>query len=161
LHAVVEPMLRSAPGLVESVFCDSLEVYGANWTEDLPTVFERQRSYPLVPQLPALFDTDSTHGAEVRFDFWRTLSELTERRFTKHGFEWLHRHHVKLEMEAYGTPPNPLTAARYLDVPTGEQYEWKGFSLSRLAASSAHLAGKRIIGAEAWTWLGLPNRLGD
>src|SRR5262249_50698927 len=97
LHAVVEPMLRSAPGLVESVFCDSLEVYGANWTEDLPTVFERQRSYPLVPQLPALFDTDSTHGAEVRFDFWRTLSELTERRFTKHVSEWLHRHHVKLE----------------------------------------------------------------
>jgi hypothetical protein len=161
LAAVVEPMLRAAPGLVDSVFCDSLEVYGANWTGDFAAVFARQRSYPLLPKLPVLFDTSSPAGAEVRFDFWRTLCELTESRFTRFTSDWAHHHGVKFEMEAYGTPPNPLTAARFLDIPTGEQYEWKGFSLSRLASSGAHLAGKRVIGAEAWTWLGIPNRLGD
>jgi hypothetical protein len=108
-----------------------------------------------------LFDSDSPNPRDVRFDFWRTLAELTEERFARVLSDWAHHHGVKLEMEAYGTPPNPLTAARYIDVPTGEQYEWKGFSLSRLAASGAHLAGRRVIGAEAWTWLGLPNRLGD
>jgi hypothetical protein len=161
LERVVGPMLEAAPGLVESVFCDSLEVYGANWTADLPKAFLRRRGYSLIAHLPELFDAIAPNSPDVRYDFWRTLAELTEERFTRAAFDWAHSHHVKFEMEAYGTPPNPLTAARYIDLPTGEQYEWKGFSLSRLAASGAHLAARRIIGAEAWTWLGLPNRLGD
>ncbi len=161
LDTVVGPMLGAAAGSIESVFCDSLEVYRGNWTEDLPTLFRRRRGYPLPPRLPKLFDNASPESPDLRFDLWRTLAELTEERFTKVTLQWAHRCGVRFEMEAYGTPPNPLTAARYLDVPTGEQYEWRGFSLSRLAASGAHLAGKRVIGAEAWTWLGLPNRLGD
>ena len=161
LEAVVAPMLRAAPGQIESIFCDSLEVYGANWTTDLPAEFQRRRGYPLTSVLDELFDKDSPRSPAIRFDYWRTLAELTEERFTEFTADWAHQHGVKLELEAYGTPPNPLTAAAYIDVPTGEQYEWKGFSLSRLAASGAHLTGKRIIGAEAWTWLGLPNRLGD
>ncbi len=161
LEAVVQPMLRAAPGQIESVFCDSLEVYGSDWTEDFPGQFQGRRGYDLLPQLPGLFSTTASAGPDLRFDFWRTLSELTEERFTVRLSEWLHHRDVKLEMEAYGTPPNPLTAAGSIDVPTGEQYEWKGFSLSRLAASGAHLARKQIIGAEAWTWTGLPNRLGD
>lgn len=161
LDAVVAPMLRAAPGLVESIFCDSLEVYRSNWTPDLPAVFKRDRGYDLIGVLPDLFDNGSPKSKQVRFDFWRTLAKTTESQFTKELYDWAHAHHVRFEMEAYGTPPNPLTAARYIDVPTGEQYEWRGFSLSRLAASGAHLAGRRIIGAEAWTWLGLPNRLAD
>ena len=98
-----------------------------------------------------LSDKDSPHGPDARFAFWRTLSEMTAERFTHEVSRWSHRHGVRLEMEAYGTPPNPLSAARDIDVPTGEQYEWRGFSLSRLAASGAHLAGKRVVGAEAWT----------
>ena len=161
LDGVVAPMLRTAPGLVESIFCDSLEVYSANWTAELPQEFSRRRGLTLRPLLSVLFDSNSPQSPDVRFAFWRTLSELTAERFTHKVSDWAHHHGVQLEMEAYGTPPNPLSAARDIDVPTGEQYEWRGFSLSRLAASGAHLAGKRIVGAEAWTWLGLPNRLGD
>jgi hypothetical protein len=161
LDQVVAPMLRAAPGMVESIFCDSLEVYGANWTAELPRVFQQRRRTELLPLLPDLFEKDSPRGPDARFAFWRTLSEMTAERFTHEVSRWSHRHGVRLEMEAYGTPPNPLSAARDIDVPTGEQYEWRGFSLSRLAASGAHLAGKRVVGAEAWTWLGLPNRLAD
>jgi hypothetical protein len=161
LDQVVAPMLRAAPGLVQSIFCDSLEVYGANWTAELPQEFSRRRGLALRPLLPDVFESDSSRSPDARFAFWRTLSELTAERFTRELSDWAHRHGVQLEMEAYGTPPNPLSAARNIDVPTGEQYEWRGFSLSRLAASGAHLAGKRVVGAEAWTWLGLPNRLGD
>ncbi len=161
LDTQVSPILKAAPGLVESVFCDSLEVYQGNWTGELPRYFRRARKYELSSRLGELFDTGSEGRAELHFDFWRTLSEMTEHEFTKTLSTWAHKRGVRLEMEAYGTPPNPLTAARYIDVPTGEQYEWKGFSLSRLAASGAHLAGRRVIGAEAWTWMGLPNRLGD
>lgn len=161
LEAVADPMLKAAPGLIESIFCDSLEVYRANWTGDFAERFRKARGYSIVSALPEMLDETSAQAANVRFDYWRTLAETTESQFTQTLSDWAHHHHVRLEMEAYGTPPNPLTAARYIDVPTGEQYEWRGFSLCRLAASGAHLAGRNVVGAEAWTWLGLPNRLGD
>ncbi len=161
LESAVAPMLNAAPGMLDTVFCDSLEVYNANWTHDYPEQFRKRRGYDIIHRLPELFDGKCAASPDLRFDFWRTLAELTEERFTKTTGDWARSHGTKLEMEAYGTPPNPLTAARYIDVPAGEQYEWQGFSMSRLAASGAHLAGRRIISAEAWTWLGIPNRLAD
>jgi hypothetical protein len=161
METAVKPLLDAAPGLIRSIFCDSLEVYNANWTHDFPQEFRRRCGYDLIQRLPELFDKDAPAGPDLRFDFWRTLAEMTEERFIKPVSDWCHKHGVQFEMEAYGTPPNPFTAARYIDVPTGEQYEWKGFSFSRFAASGAHLTGKRIIGAEAWTWTGIPNRLAD
>lgn len=161
LSAVVEPMLKAGHGIVENLGCDSLEVYGSNWTSDLPDVFRKRRGYDLTQHLPELFDKDSDLGKNIRFDFWRTLGELTEERFTKPLGEWCASHRVNLEMEPYGTPPNPMTSSRYIQTPTGEHYEWKGFSVQRYVASAAHQAGRRIVSSEAWTWSGLPNRLAD
>lgn len=161
LAAVVDPMLKAGHGIVENLGCDSLEVYGSNWTSDLPDVFRKRRGYDLTQHLPELFDKESDLGKSIRFDFWRTLGELTEERFTKPLGEWCASRHVDLEMEPYGTPPNPMTSSRYIQTPTGEHYEWKGFSVQRYVASAAHQAGRRIVSSEAWTWSGLPNRLAD
>lgn len=161
LKAAVEPLLDAAPGLVESVGCDSLEVYHANWTADLPHEFARRRGYDLIPRLPGLFDDAEGSASGIRFDFWRTLAELTEERFTAVLGDWCRHHGVGLEMEPYGTPPDPMTAAERISVPTGEHYEWKGYAVQRYVASMAHIGGRTIVGAEAWTWAGLPNRLGD
>src|SRR5262249_50120746 len=56
-----------------------------------------------------------------------------------------------------------VSVGAYRDVErgVGEHYEWKEFSSSRWASSGGHLAGKPVILAEAWTWLGLPNRFAD
>jgi hypothetical protein len=161
LSQVIEPILNSAPGEVESLGCDSLEVYNSNWTDDLPREFHQRRGYDLLPHLPELFDDAAPTRRAVRFDFWRTLAELTEERFTKPLGAWCAKRGMDLEMEAYGTPPNPMTSYRYIQVPTGEHYEWKGFSVQKFVASAADLTRKPIVGSEAWTWAGLPNRLAD
>src|SRR5262245_20538389 len=159
LTAAVAPLLGAAPGLVESIGCDSLEVYGSNWSSHFAE--DAQLDYDPVPYLPRLFDEKDPLAQDLRFDFWRTLAAITQARFTRPLADWCRAYAVKLEMEAYGTPPNPMTSALFIDVPTVEHYEWKGFNVSRYFSSSAHLAGKTIVGAEAWTWLGLPNRLAD
>lgn len=162
LDAVVAPMLRAAPdGLIRSLFCDSLEVYRANWTRDFAAQFARRRGYDLVSRLPELFDDASPAAPDLRFDFWRTAAELSEQHFARVVHAWCRRHQVAFALEPYGTPSMGFTGARHCDVPWGEQYEWKGFSFSRFAASGGHLAGKKVIGAEAWTWTGIPNRLAD
>jgi len=148
-------------GQLRSIFADSLEVYRATWTAKFPEIFAGKRGYDLVPQLPALFDTAHPDCRDIRNDFWRTLAEQTEEAYIRPLTEWAHAHGVTSQIEAYGTPPVSIRSYRYIDVPVGEHYEWKEFSSSRWASSGGHLGGKPVILAEAWTWLGLPNRFAD
>src|SRR5262249_38552083 len=71
LETVVAPMLRSAPpdSPIRTIFCDSLEVYNANWTHDFPAQFRKRRGYDLVPHLPELFDSAAPAAQDLRFDF--------------------------------------------------------------------------------------------
>ncbi len=162
LHDVGDKLLAGVPeGGIRSIFCDSLEVHGANWTDDLPEIFLRKRGYDLMAYLPALFDRNHADSRDLRCDFWRTLSEQALQGFIQPLVEWAHEKGVSAQVEAYGTPPVSLASYRAIDVPTGEHYEWKEFNTSRWASSGARLAGKRTVLAEAWTWLGVPNRFGD
>ncbi|MDR3690684.1 MAG: glycosyl hydrolase [Fimbriimonas sp.] len=161
LESTVRPMLDRAGGRVESVFSDSLEVYRQNWTHDFPEAFRHLRGYDLIPYLPDLFDDHSPNAPRLKQDLWRTVAELAEERYVKALHDWLHKHGVQLELEPYGTPPLPMTSWKYIDLPTGEQYEWMGFNFSRYVASGAHQQGKHVIGSEAWTWGSVPNRLID
>jgi hypothetical protein len=153
----IEPIVGRSQGLMQTLACDSLEVYGSNWTDNLPREFKQRCGYDLTPNLPELF---SKQGP-VRFDFWRTLAELTEEQFIRPLGDWTRKQGVALEMEAYGTPPNPMTSYRYIDIPQGEHYEWKGFSIQKYVSSAANFCKRPIISAEAWTWTGIPNRLID
>ncbi|HVP00918.1 MAG TPA: glycosyl hydrolase [Bryobacteraceae bacterium] len=162
LKAVGDRLVDSVPaGGIRSIFCDSFEVYNATWTAKLPDAFLKRRGYDLIPMLAALFDPSHPESRDVQHDFWRTLTEQTEEEFVRPLTGWAHGKGLTTQIEAYGTPPVSLAAYRHIDVPTGEHYEWKEFSSSRWASSGAHLAGKPVILAEAWTWLGLPNRFAD
>ncbi|MDD8027662.1 MAG: glycosyl hydrolase, partial [Acidobacteriota bacterium] len=161
LDKVAQPLIDAAPGLIQGFGCDSLEVYRSNWAADLPEEFRRRRGYDLVPRLPEIFDDAAPARRGLRFDLWRTLAELVEERFIEPLADWCERRGLVLEMQAYGTPPNPMTAARSIALPTGEHYEWRGYGVQRYVASMARIAGRNVVGAEAWTWSGIPNRLGD
>lgn len=162
LEEVGEKLLTAVPpGGLRAIFCDSLEVYQANWTPQFLEIFRQRRGYDLRPHLPALWDEGNPHSRDLRTDFWRTLSEQAVDGFVKPLQAWAHRHGVLSMVEAYGSPPVSIAAYAYTDIPTGEHYEWKEFNSSRWASSGGHLAGKPVIMAEAWTWAGMPNRFGD
>ncbi|MCX6561319.1 MAG: glycosyl hydrolase [Candidatus Aminicenantes bacterium] len=161
LAKVAQPLFDAAPGLIRGFGCDSLEVYRSNWAPDLPKEFKRRRGYDLIPRLPELFDEAAPARRDLRHDFWRTLAELVEERFIVPLGRWCDRRGAVLEMEPYGTPPNPMTAGGAISLPTGEHYEWRGYCVQRYVSSMARIAGHNVVGAEAWTWSGIPNRLGD
>ena len=88
LRAVGGPMLDAVPAeLVGSVFCDSLEVYGADWTTGLPEEFARRRGYELLPQL-YLLTVDGPEAMRVRADYHRTLAEMYEENFVAVCQRW-------------------------------------------------------------------------
>ena len=144
-----------------SFWCDSLEVFQANWTPGFLGQFEKLRGYDLKPRLHLLFGEETEEARHVRHDFWQTLSELAAENFFRPLQEWCRRKGVELQAEPYGQPPVSLGCFRYIDPPVGEHYEWRMFNASRWASSGGRLHGRNVIGAEAWTWTGIPNRFAD
>lgn len=63
------------------------------WTRDFPTYFQAKRGYDLLPKLPAIFfDTDDYHA--VRYDYWRTLTELFVESYMKQIYSWCEEHKI-------------------------------------------------------------------
>lgn len=139
-----------------AVFCDSLEVFGSDWTPDLPAEFQRRRGYDLLPLLPALVGEWNEEKARIRHDWALTLTELTEERFLQPLAEWSRRHGVKLRAQVYGTPPATLASQRFVDLADGEQTQWRRLSTSRWASSANHILRRPITSSETWTWLHSP-----
>ena len=149
---VAEPLLQAVPGeLIGSVFCDSLEVYGANWTSALPTQFERRRGYPLRPRLYELI-IETPDSDQLRIDYYRTLTELYEENFVVPLQQWAAGHGVPFRIQGYGTPPAGISSYRYADLCEGEGWGWKEITQTRWASSAAHLLDRPVVSSETWTW---------
>jgi hypothetical protein len=157
LHAVGDPMLDAIPAeLVGSVFCDSLEVYGADWTPRLPAEFARRRGYDILPVLYRLA-VEGPEAAQLRADYHRTLAELYEESFVAVCQRWAAGRGVPFRIQSYGTPPATISSYRLADLFEGEGWGWKEITQTRWASSAAHLYGRTVVSAEVWTWVHSPS----
>ncbi len=142
----------------KAIFCDSLEAFGSDWTDDLPEEFKRRRGYDLVPLLPRLASDDmSPETRAIRHDWGLILTELAEERFIQPMQEFARHHGVQFRIQGYGIPPATLSTNRLVDLPEGEGWQWRELRASRWASSAAHLYGKEAVSSETWTWLHSPS----
>lgn len=140
-----------------SVFSDSLEVYGADWTPELIKEFRRRRGYDLLPHLPELFTAEPDEQAlSVRHDWGLTLTELVDENYLTPIEDWAKAHHTRFRSQTYGPPAVSLSSNALVDLPEGEGPQWREFSYTRWATSASHVYGRNVTSAEAWTWLHSP-----
>jgi hypothetical protein len=157
LRSVGDRLLDAVPAeFVGSVFCDSLEVYGADWTPALPDEFARRRGYPLIPGLYRLL-VDGPDGARLRADYHRTLAELYQENFVSVVRRWAAERGVLFRIQSYGTPPAMLSSYRFADLLEGEGWGWQEITPAKWASSAAHLYGRDVASAEVWTWVHSPS----
>jgi len=123
------------------MFCDSLEMEGANWYDDLPDEFEKRRGYSLLPYLPFVLykighmgnPVDEEYGCKfsdqveldfqrIRYDFYITRMELFKERFIDTFNTWCHQHQVKSRIQAYGRGYHPIEASMSIDIPECETW---------------------------------------
>lgn len=154
---VQKPYLQGA----KTIFMDSWEVFGSNWTPKLPEEFERRRGYSLIPYLAALFLPAGDVGAKVRYDFRKTISELALENFYTPLNQWAHQNEFQTRVQAHGTPADIIEAYGLMDFPEAEAYgeqDRRHISIRdrKLASSAAHLFGRNQISAESFTWLRCP-----
>ncbi len=148
-------------GLVQSYFCDSIEVFGQNWTNNIYSEFETRRGYSLKPYIYALWGEIKGLTELIRYDFNKTLSEITVEYFFEGLTRWCHSKGTTSRIQAHGTWGDILQAYAAADIPEGETFsEYDKYEVNtvhrKLASSAGHIYGKKIISNESFTWLRFP-----
>jgi hypothetical protein len=157
LDKVGEPMLKALSAHPPyAIFCDSLEVYGGDWTDDFVAQFQRRRGYDIRLWLPALVTELGPETAAVRRDWGKTLTELLDERFIEPLQQWARAHHTKFRLQGYGAPPANISVNAHADLNEGEGHPWDRLTATRWASSVSHLFGRTITSSETWTWLHSP-----
>ncbi|MGA8043603.1 MAG: glycosyl hydrolase, partial [Terracidiphilus sp.] len=139
-----------------SVFSDSLEVYGSDWTANLPAEFRKRRGYDLIPHLPQLLAGGTPEAEAVRHDWGLTLSQLVRENYLAPLTAFAEAHHTRFRSQTYGEPAVTLADEAVANLPEGEGPQWRAFSFTRWASSANHLYGRNVTSAETWTWLHSP-----
>ncbi len=135
---------------------DSYEMGGQNWTANLDAKFRAKNGYELTPFLPLLagrFVGDAQTATAVTRDFRGLVSGLMTDNYYRRFAELCHARGMKSYVEPYGNGPlNSLTVGGTADIPMGEFWmNLNSVETLKVAASSAHIYGKPIVSAEAFT----------
>ena len=177
MHRLVTNAGPLAGKALVATHIDSWEVGSQNWTPTLREEFQKRRGYDPLTWLPCLMDTTrekannktSTRfshnfdGAELanrfRWDYAQTVAELLAENYSGRIAELAHQHGLRYSIEGYDLPfGDQFTYTARADEPMTE-FWWSGakFNAGNLdtraaqEASVAHVYGRAIVGAEAFT----------
>ena len=136
---------------------DSWEAGPLNWTPLFREEFKHRRGYDPLRFLPILTDRvlDNLDISErFLWDFRQTISDLIVENYAEHMRTLARQNGLRLSIEGYdGTPCDDMTYASRADVPMGEfwcdTFQTK-YSCTEMA-STAHVYGKKVVQAEAFT----------
>jgi hypothetical protein len=151
---------------VESLFVDSFELAnlasGINWSTGLLEEFRKEKGYDLTPYLPAIWWQVGDISPKIRFDVNDFLHHTGLNVFFKTFLGWCEAHHIKGRIQAYGFNTDNLEASGMTHIPemevtAGEKdaADWFDTRIGpkKYVESGAHLYGRPVISAEAYTFI--------
>tara|TARA_R110002050_G_scaffold55296_1_gene124878 strand:- start:2574 stop:5303 length:2730 start_codon:yes stop_codon:yes gene_type:complete len=168
-----EEAFKNFDGNIRSIFNDSYEVYGTNFTPNFFEAFKEYRGYDLKAYLPLLLNQDETEeGNRIKGDYRQTLSDLLLYKFDKPWTKWANKNGFMSRLQAHGAPGNLIDLYASADIPECETfgsmpYDIEGFRrekddiregdadpvMLKFSSSAAHIAGKPLTSSETFTWL--------
>jgi alpha-L-rhamnosidase/Glycosyl hydrolases family 2, sugar binding domain len=141
---------------LNNVLIDSYEVGNQNWTPKFREQFRRLRGYDPLPYLPVVAGRiiDSKEVSErFLWDLRRTIADLFAENYFGRAAELAHQHGMNFSTEPYGSGGfDTIQSGGKADIPMGEF--WLGgaaMETTKLAASVAHIYGRKVVGAESFT----------
>jgi hypothetical protein len=158
LDAVLSDLGPLAGQGLDTILADSYEVGPQNWTGAFPAEFRQRCGYDIVPLLPALTGRiiDSPETTErILWDLRHTIAALFTENYYGHFRTRCHEKGLKFASEPYVGPFSPIDCGSVSDLPIGEFWTGKLFpenkSVGRRVVAGAHLNGRSVVGAEAFT----------
>ncbi|HEX8604859.1 MAG TPA: glycosyl hydrolase, partial [Pseudoduganella sp.] len=159
--------VREVPGArIEGIGIDSAEHGSQNWTPNFLARFRQRRGYDLLRYLPAMVGrpVGSVEAADrVLFDVRRTIADLMSDEYFGTFTRLAGAAGMTVTAQAPGIatclPSDNIQAKGRVDIPMGEFWvnqfggasQAEGTMDCREAASAAHLYGKPVVAAEAFT----------
>ncbi len=150
---------------------DSFE-YTGNWCPELPEAFATRHGYDLADFAAALDGSgDPDIVTRVKHDYRETLADL-HLRFFETMQAWAEGYGAGTREQAHGAPANLLDLYAAASIPETEIFGASVFAIpgvrretdnvrqdlgcplvNRFASSAAHVAGRRLVSSESFTWL--------
>ncbi len=167
-HGYFDPLRQALGPLygksLRYVMMDSWEAGTNNWTDELAEEFRARRGYDATPWLPALTGRvvgDAGRSDRFLWDFRRTLADLWAEAHYGTMADKLRADGIGIYAEAAGVslemPEDTLLNKSKVEIPMGEFWvrdlhpRLMYFQDVRGAASAAHVYGKPLVAAEAFT----------
>lgn len=146
-------------GGLKGLHMDSWEMGSQNWTDDFTIEFEKRRGYSPVKYLPAVLGI-CVEDMESSERFLRDLRKTIEEMILEHHAYYIrslaHEYGLKFSIEPYDmTPLSDIRLCEAADVPMCEFWTPAyGFNTTYggvEATSVAHIKGRSVVAAEAFT----------
>ncbi|NIG55352.1 glycosyl hydrolase [Chitinophaga sp. Cy-1792] len=148
--------------VLKVLYVDSWECGSQNWTDRFPTEFRQRRGYDLMPYLPLMAGIPVESAAvseKVLHDVRQTIADLISEVFFKTLAARAHEKGCRFSTESVAPVMmgDGILHYKYSDIPMGEF--WNNSPTHdkpndmQDAISGAHLYGKNIVQAEAFTTL--------
>ena len=140
-----------------STHIDSWEVGSQNWTPRFCDEFKRLRGYDPLLWLPVMTGhvIDSVEESErFLWDVRMTVNDLLLENYAGYFRTLARRYGIRLSIEAYDGPCDDMSYAGRADEPMCEFWSYAPYSGAQWCtemASAAHVYGRPILGAEAFT----------
>lgn len=151
---------------------DSYEAEVQNWTASMADEFQKRRGYSLLPWMPVLTGhiVESVEASEgFLWDYRKTISEL----YAENHYDQLTDILEKFGMKRYSESheggrvmlADGMDVKRKAAIPMGAIWVPTGFGTSQVnaiadireSASTAHIYGQKLVGAESLTVVGMSN----
>ena len=138
--------------LFHALFCDSIELAGANWTDGMDLMFEQTHGYSLKPYFPFIFYPSGSgydkndyapefkdEISRVRYDFNSFQVHLFLENFTKTFQRFCTENGLKCKYQAYGIPwlMGLMDGSMIPDIPEGNNWLYQEM---------------RNVMGEVWSW---------
>ncbi len=137
---------------------DSWESGSQNWTPEFIKEFRKRRGYDPTPYLPVMAGQiiESKEISErFLWDVRATISDLMLENYTDNMRAMAHKSGLRLSIEAYRRClTDEITYAGHADDIIAEFWAWPRYNFDYACtqmASAAHIYGKKVVGAEAFT----------
>lgn len=166
---VIGPVRENLGGFFGKSFrhflIDSYEAGNQNWTPDFRAEFQQRKGYDPLPWLVTMGSTvhngaknpperivgSAEQTARFEWDYRDVIADMFYENGWQPGAEMMHAAGVKFQWEAYGGPFDTVAGSALADLPMTEFWSGRSGNANSSVVAAARAAGKRIVGAEAFT----------
>jgi hypothetical protein len=168
---VLDPIFEAAGDhtgtTLKDLGTDSWECEGMNWTDNFPEAFKKYRGYDIFDYLPIVagyvVDDINTSNAFLS-DFRKTLGELVAQNHYEYFRAYAHKNNMRINPESAGPHAGSFDGIKnygFSDlvmsefwVPSPHRSTPEQRFFVKQGSSAAHIYGKKIVGAEAFSSIG-------